>query len=178
MGDSPWLCHLCYIKPHWPYIAPAPYHDMYGPGTVQPIVRDPQEQEDANPVYDTLTRMSVSQTLSQQGVRETAMSAYMVLIKQNDDHLGQLFDWIEDGGRMDETMIVFTSDHGDYLGDHWLGKKELFHECSVRAPLIIVDPRSEADATPYRAMRFLSLLMNDGVRSSCEYPTTFSVESF
>ena len=44
-------------------------------------------------------------------------------------------------------MIVFTSDHGDYLGDHWLGEKELFHEPSVKVPLIIYDPVAEADAT-------------------------------
>jgi len=38
-------------------------------------------------------------------------------------------------------MIVFSSDHGDYLGDHWLGEKDLFHEQSVKVPLIVVDPR-------------------------------------
>ena len=147
MGDAPWLCHLSYIKPHWPSIAPAPYHDMYGPGTFQPIVRDPQEQEDANPVYDAFMEMGVSQTFSRQGVRETVLPAYMGLIKQVDNHLGQRFDWLEDSGKMYEIMIVFASDHGDYLGHHWMGEKELFHECSVRAPLVIVNPRSEADAT-------------------------------
>jgi arylsulfatase A-like enzyme len=40
-----------------------------------------------------------------------------------------------------------TSDHGDYLGDHWMGEKDLFHDPSVRVPLIIYDPRAEADAT-------------------------------
>ena len=44
-------------------------------------------------------------------------------------------------------MIVFTSDHGDYLGDHWMGEKELFHDASARIPLIIVDPSEKADAT-------------------------------
>lgn len=47
----------------------------------------------------------------------------------------------------DETMIVFTSDHGDYLGDHWMGEKELFHDPSARIPLIVVDPAAAADAT-------------------------------
>ncbi len=42
---------------------------------------------------------------------------------------------------------MFTSDHGDYMGDHWLGEKELFHEQSVRVPLIVVDPSDEAQAT-------------------------------
>jgi arylsulfatase A-like enzyme len=41
-------------------------------------------------------------------------------------------------------MIVLTSDHGDYLGDHWLGEKDLFHDPSVRIPLIVFDPRDAA----------------------------------
>ena len=48
---------------------------------------------------------------------------------------------------MDDTMIVLTSDHGDYLGDHWLGEKDLFHEQSVKIPLIIYDPRKTANKT-------------------------------
>ena len=44
-------------------------------------------------------------------------------------------------------MIVLTSDHGDYLGDHWLGEKDFFHEASVKIPLIVYDPRASADAT-------------------------------
>jgi arylsulfatase A-like enzyme len=44
-------------------------------------------------------------------------------------------------------MIVITSDHGDYLGDHWLGEKDLFHEPSVKVPLIVYDPSPGADAT-------------------------------
>ena len=146
-GDTPWLCHLSYIKPHWPYIAPAPYHDMYGPETYLPVHRDAGERRDPNPVFQAFMGMKVSQTFSTQGVRETVMPGYMGLTKQIDDHLGRLFDWLEETGKDAETMIVFTSDHGDYLGDHWMGEKELFHECSVRVPLIIYDPRPEADAT-------------------------------
>ena len=90
--------------------------------------------------------MEVSETFSRQDTREVVLPAYMGLIKQIDDHLGRLFDWLDETGKTKETMIVFTSDHGDYLGDHWMGEKELFHEVSVRVPLIIYDPRPEADA--------------------------------
>jgi arylsulfatase A-like enzyme len=58
-----------------------------------------------------------------------------------------LFRFLEERGLMDTTMIVFTSDHGDYLGDHWLGEKDLFHEPSVHVPLIVCDPDPRADAT-------------------------------
>ena len=146
-GDQPWLCHLSYIKPHWPYIAPAPYHDMYGPNTFVQPVRDDAQKDDPHPVYEAFMNHQVAQSFSRDEVRDTVMPAYMGLIKQIDDQLGVLFDYLETSGKMDETMIVFTSDHGDYLGDHWLGEKELFHECAVRVPLIIVDPRPEADAT-------------------------------
>jgi arylsulfatase A-like enzyme len=54
-----------------------------------------------------------------------------------------LFDSMSRKGLMENTMIVFTSDHGDYLGDHWMGEKDLFHDQSVKIPLIVYDPRWE-----------------------------------
>ena len=75
------------------------------------------------------------------------MGAYMGLIKQIDDQMGVLFDYLKSSGQLDNTMIVVTSDHGDYIGDHWLGEKDLFHDASVKVPLIIYDPSPEADAT-------------------------------
>jgi arylsulfatase A-like enzyme len=146
-GDRPWCLHLSYIKPHWPYMAPAPYHNMYGSNTFLPVQRDPGEKADPNPVYRAFMEMEVGRTFSRPEVRDTVMPAYMGLIKQIDDQLGRVFAYLDETGKVDETMIVFTSDHGDYLGDHWMGEKELFHEVSVRVPLIIVDPRSSADAT-------------------------------
>ncbi|MEL7343976.1 MAG: sulfatase/phosphatase domain-containing protein, partial [Pseudomonadota bacterium] len=59
----------------------------------------------------------------------------------------RLFDYMEASGRMQDTMVVFCSDHGDNMGDHDLGEKDLFYDCSARIPLIIYDPRAVADAT-------------------------------
>ncbi|MFX5907315.1 sulfatase-like hydrolase/transferase, partial [Acinetobacter baumannii] len=58
-----------------------------------------------------------------------------------------LMRFLEARGLLEDTMIVFTSDHGDYLGDHWMGEKDLFHDQSAKIPLIIIDPAREADAT-------------------------------
>ena len=80
-------------------------------------------------------------------VRKKVIPAYMGLIKQCDDQLGVLLDHLEDTDQLKDTMIVLTSDHGDYLGDHWLGEKDLFHDPSVKVPMIVFDPRKEADAT-------------------------------
>ncbi len=145
--DRPWLCHLSYIKPHWPYIVPAPYAGMYGPEDIQSAVRDPSERVDPHPVYDAYMQTIVARNQSRDEVRKTVIPAYMGLIKQCDDQMGRLFAHLEQTGRMDDTMIVLTSDHGDYLGDHWLGEKNFFHEQAVKIPMIVYDPRAEADAT-------------------------------
>lgn len=145
--DGPWCAHLSYIKPHWPYIVPAPYHDMYGPDHVLPVVRSEQERQDAHPVFDGMMNNQIGKTFSRDEVREKVIPAYMGLIKQADDQMGRLFAYLQETGRMEDTMIVVTSDHGDYLGDHWLGEKNLFHEPSIKVPLIIYDPRAQADVT-------------------------------
>lgn len=142
-----WCAHVSYIKPHWPYIVPAPYHAMFGPNHVPQPVRHAVEREDPHPVYGAYMENRIAQAFQREEVRAKVIPAYMGLIKQCDDQLGVLLDHLEATGRMRDTMIVLTSDHGDYLGDHWLGEKELFHEPSVKVPMIVYDPRPEADAT-------------------------------
>ncbi len=144
---EPWCAHVSYIKPHWPYIVPAPYHDMFGRNHVPQPVRHAVEKEDAHPVYAAYMENRIATAFQLDEVRDKVIPAYMGLIKQCDDQLGRLLDHLEATGRMDDTMIVLTSDHGDYLGDHWLGEKDLFHEPSVKVPLIVYDPRDAADGT-------------------------------
>lgn len=144
-AEGPWCAHLSYIKPHWPYIVPAPYHDMFGPEHVPPPLRDDCERDDPHPVYAAFMNNRIGKAFARDEVRNKVIPAYMGLIKQCDDQMGRLFDFLETSGQMDNTVIVITSDHGDYLGDHWLGEKDLFHEQSVKVPLIIYDPSVLAD---------------------------------
>jgi arylsulfatase A-like enzyme len=91
--------------------------------------------------------MRYSLNMSRDEARDKVIPTYMGLIKQIDDQMGVLMRFVEERGLTDSTMIVFTSDHGDYLGDHWMGEKDLFHEQSAKIPLIVIDPSPEADAT-------------------------------
>jgi arylsulfatase A-like enzyme len=147
MGDQPWVLHLSYVKPHWPYMAPAPYHAMYTPDQCLPVVRSEAELHDAHPVVAAYRQHEESLSFRSDDCIRTVRPAYQGLIKQLDDHLGRLFDFMEAKGLLDDTLIVFTADHGDFLGDHWLGEKELFYDTVQRVPFIVMDPRREADAT-------------------------------
>ncbi|SOE18416.1 arylsulfatase A-like enzyme [Hoeflea halophila] len=146
-GDKPWLCHLSYIKPHWPYIVPAPYHDMFGPEHIVEPIRSQAERDTDHPLLNAYQQSRVCRSFSRDHVREHVIPAYMGLIKQLDDNLGRLFAWMDEKGLSENTIIAFTSDHGDYMGDHWMGDKDFYHEVAVKVPLIIADPRPEADKT-------------------------------
>ncbi len=146
-GDQPWCLHLSYMKPHWPYMAPTPYHKIYSSKDVIPANRSDVELSDMHPVVKAFLTHDDSISFREEEKRCHVIPTYMGLIKQADDHLARLLKFLEDRGIADETLVVVTSDHGSYLGDHWLGEKELFHEESVRIPLIVYDPRKQADTT-------------------------------
>ena len=120
---------------------------MYGPEHCLPPVRSQAEFDNAHPVMKTYMSNPVSSAFSKDHVRDAVLPAYMGLIKQADDQMGLLFDWLQRTGRMDDTMIVVTSDHGDFLGDHWMGEKQFFHDVSTKVPMIIYDPSPGAEAT-------------------------------
>lgn len=147
LGETPWCMHLSYIKPHWPYIAPVPYHNMYTEKDVIAANRGEREKENPHPVIEAFMGHEESINFSDEEKRRHVIPAYMGLITEIDDNIGRLMTFLEEQGRLDDTLIVFTSDHGDYLGDHWLGEKEMFHEESVRIPLIVSHPGSDCDST-------------------------------
>ncbi|MGU9958042.1 MAG: sulfatase-like hydrolase/transferase [Arenicellales bacterium WSBS_2016_MAG_OTU3] len=138
--DQPWCLHLSYIKPHWPYIASPPYHNMYSGDDVVDAIRDHTEKKTTHPLHRAFMRHGESKHFAKQGVRHTVVPTYMGLVSQIDTHLGRLFDYMSQQNLFDNTIIVVTSDHGDFLGDHWLGEKELFFESSLKIPLIVYDP--------------------------------------
>jgi arylsulfatase A-like enzyme len=146
-GSRPWVLHLSYVKPHWPYMAPAPYHAMYTADQCLPVVRSRAELEHAHPVVAAYRQQEECVSFQRDDCIRTVRPAYQGLIKQLDDHLGRLFDHMEALGRLADTLIVFTADHGDFLGDHWLGEKELFYDTVQKVPFIVADPRAAADAT-------------------------------
>jgi len=141
----PWCLHLSYIKPHWPYIAPEPYASLYKEADIKPAIRSDEERDNPHPVFAAYMDMRYSKNMARDEARARVIPAYMGLIAQIDNQMGVLMRFLAARGLLDTTMIVFTSDHGDYLGDHWMGEKDLFHEQSAKIPLIIIDPSPEAD---------------------------------
>jgi len=159
-GDAPWCLHLSYIKPHWPYVAPDPYHGLFGADDVPAPIRGAAEKSRPHPVLRGFQSQPASLNFSDDAKRRHVVPAYMGLVKQIDDALGTLFKFMSERDLWSNTMVVFCSDHGDYLGDHWLGEKELFHDTVAAVPFIVASPDVDArrGAVEHRLVEAIDLL--------------------
>ena len=146
-GDKPWALHLSYVKPHWPYVAPRPYHAMYKADQCLPLARSLGELEHPHPVLQAYFSHEECTNFRREDVCARVRPVYQGLVKQVDDQLGRLWETLDRLDCWKDTMIIFTADHGDFLGDHWLGEKELFFDTVQRVPMIVYDPTAAADAT-------------------------------
>lgn len=144
--DSPWMLFLSWYRPHQPYSPSGRYYRMYQPEDVPSPVRSEAEWDNPHIIWRKQAEMWAELTRDEQHWR-WVRSGYYGLIAELDDWTGAVMRKLEERGLQDDTLIIFTSDHGDYLGDHWLYEKESFYDQANRVPLIVVDPSPEADAT-------------------------------
>ena len=141
-GWSPAERHLLmvgFIKPHHPFDPPAPWHTMYDPQklTILPGWTEKPCEHDLK-----LNRgYFPNEALTESSLRR-AMAYYYATISQIDHHVGRLLTALKEKGLYENTLIVFTADHGEYLGyHHMLLKGNHMYDPLVKVPLIVKWPR-------------------------------------
>jgi len=142
--DGNWCVHLSLLRPHPPWVAPAPYNEMYPPETLKDFVRqkDMATEGAQHPFLEAyLNKPRVGAPLDDNKTARLKAS-YFGLMTEVDHNLGRLFDYLKKSGQWDNTLIVFTSDHGEQIGDHWLIGKMGYFDASYHIPLIIRDPEA------------------------------------
>ena len=165
---SPWFLHLSYFKPHLPIVAPYPYNELYDPADSPAPNRSPEELARPHPFHVPFRIERGGVAYDDEAVWRRRRATYYGLITEIDDHLGRLFRFMKDRGLWENTLIIFTSDHGEYVGDHWMFEKELFYDEAYNVPFIVRDPRSCADGTR-------GMAMDDFVESLDVLPTCMDV---
>ncbi len=159
--DGPWLASVNIYDPHPPFNPPKTYRDMFNPTDMPgPLFREsdleqqkkleavdfqskgrsPEELDIRSPI---LPRAPGTVDAGSAGGRDgrTLQAAYYAMIKLIDDVLARILDALEETGQRERTVIIFTSDHGEMLGDHGLIQKGCrFYEGLVRVPLIFSLP--------------------------------------
>ncbi len=159
--EGPWLASVNIYDPHPPFNPPKTYRDMFDPVDMPgPLFREsdleqqkkleavdfqskgrsPEELDIRSPI---VPQSPGTAELASSGGRDgkTLQAAYYAMIKLIDDVLGRILETLEETGQRERTVIIFTSDHGETLGDHGLIQKGCrFYEGLVRVPLIFSLP--------------------------------------
>ena len=161
----PWCAHLSLLHPHPPFHAPAPYNTMYDPGDGPGFTRAQTAQAEAlqHPMFayriaaDRADEylLGAAGTVGTWNDRDfrTVRATYWGMISEVDAQIGRIVEALKSSGVWDDTVIIFTSDHGDMMGDHWSLGKFGYHEASFHIPLIIRDP-ARTDAHGRRVEAF------------------------
>ena len=135
-GDKPFFMHCSYNDPHHPVCPPGRYMDMYGPNDI----KLPDNFEDGKNLLNheflgEILRDSRFPHLLPQKVDEETAKTFTALtygsIALIDDGIGKILKALENRGLAENTMVIFTSDHGDYCGDHGLILKGPAHYRSI-----------------------------------------------
>jgi arylsulfatase A-like enzyme len=140
--DEPWFLHLVYLRPHPPFIAPEPYNGMYDPATVPAFRRaaDAKTEGERHPFLAWhLSRERKAASMPEHHLRQLR-ATYWGLISEVDAQIGRLIASLKQSGQYEDTLIVFSCDHGEMLGDHWYLGKEGYFDQAFHIPLIVRAP--------------------------------------
>jgi arylsulfatase A-like enzyme len=133
------------FDPHHPFDPPKEYLDRYDPDTLPDPDYRAGELAD-KPGFQRFDhdgsnggRMAFSKMTPRE--RREVTAAYYAEIELIDENVGRILKWLDDTGRRKNTIVIFTSDHGELLGDHGVYLKGPYtYDCSIRVPLIISWP--------------------------------------
>ena len=134
-GGEPWCCFVSVQEPHDPFICGGEAFERYDADSL-PLSPSCDDDLEGRPgIYRKATRVFAHMSDRQ---RREAAACYYASITEIDQQFGRLIDRVEAAGQLDRTLVVFTSDHGELLGDHGLWMKGPFHyEQLIRVPMIV-----------------------------------------
>ncbi len=141
--DEPWFCWVSFGGPHEPWDAPEPYASMYDPARMPPPATDEEEVPRPRGQIDRMRENKSYCPDFDDGDIGAMRANYAGNVSLIDDQIGEILGVIEERGEMDDTVIAFTSDHGEMNGDHGLIYKMNFYDGALRVPLLVRTPGVE-----------------------------------
>lgn len=137
--DKPWVLFMPLIFPHCPFQVEEPYFSMYNRSQMNDIVSKPEKKTGYEPRYMKAIRERYGTARATDDMWKEIKATYYGMISRLDDQFGRVINKVENLGLWKDTVTMFFTDHGEYLGDHGLIEKwpSGLSETLVREPLII-----------------------------------------
>ncbi|NQT94315.1 MAG: sulfatase-like hydrolase/transferase, partial [Lentisphaerae bacterium] len=143
--DVPFFLWCSFSKPHPPLDPPEPYYSMYRDVDIpDPIIGEWSEGEACPEAFKRSAQNWSLDLIPPEVIRE-ARSAYYGLITQIDYNMGRVFAALQDLDLFNDALMLYTSDHGELLGDHHTGSKTYFYEGAAHVPFALRMPKSWED---------------------------------
>jgi choline-sulfatase len=137
LNREPFCLSVGFMLPHQPFVCTEEDYHMYHEKMTLPI--HPEATHARHPaVREWMERTGISSVSKEEIIR--ARAAYWGLVTRMDHMIGRILDTLRANGLNDNTLIIYTSDHGEQAGEHGLWWKQTFYEASVRIPMIISWP--------------------------------------
>lgn len=136
--DRPFFLSVGFFRPHTPYVSPQAYFDLHPERDMAVVQGVKEDQADIPP--PALASAKKEQEGMTDDLRRQCRQAYYASISFMDAQVGRVIAALDRLGLADNTIIVFTSDHGYHMGEHGLWQKMSLFEESSRVPLLIVAP--------------------------------------
>jgi uncharacterized sulfatase len=155
--DTPFFLWSSYFDPHPPYIVPQPWAEMYDPDSLT-LPKGREGEHDKNPIFHQITQMEnpnladyglgagkwmhgVQSHLRSDADKRKDLAIYYGMVSCMDHYIGKTLDKLDELGLTDQTLVVFTTDHGHFMGQHNLIAKGPFHyEDGVKVPMVAAWP--------------------------------------
>ncbi|MCH2205862.1 MAG: sulfatase-like hydrolase/transferase [Lentisphaerales bacterium] len=136
--DSPFNLSIGLMLPHQPYVARKEDYELYEGKIPMPSVMD-EYNDDLHPYYKQWRKERKIEHVSDEEILRSK-TAYYALVTAMDRMIGDIFDQLDKNGLLENTLIVYSSDHGEQIGEHSLWWKQTFYEYSVKIPMILSLP--------------------------------------
>jgi len=171
--DKPFFLGVGFIRPHVPFVAPKRYFELY---PYQQVVLPPKVEND----WDDIPAAGINYVTSVNGMmsedqEKKAVAAYYAAVAYMDAQVGKVLQVLKEEGLEENTIVVFTSDHGFHLGEHRFWMKVSLHEESVRVPLLIKVP-GKKPAVCHSLVELLDLYPTIAALAGLDVPSSLQGE--
>ncbi len=140
-SDTPWAMSINFLEPHMPFFGPLNHHynpdELEVPPIFNRIPEGPLPASYLNHCYEHAEKGYDGQDVTTEAGWRRLMANYYGLVEMIDNTVGTILQALEESGQAENTLIVFTSDHGEMMGSHRMLGKGVLYQQSIEVPLMI-----------------------------------------
>ena len=146
--EEPWVLYVGLVAPHHPWVAPPEWFERYDPAAMPRAKLRPEDGHRRHPWVAAYSDMLVGlDERNTEEERQRCTASYFGLVSFLDDNVGRILDALDRSGLRDDTLVVYTSDHGETLGSRGLWGKTVLYEEAAGIPLVVAGAGVPAGGT-------------------------------